>query len=369
MHGPSRSALLAAQAVVMRIMFGLPERARRLIAGRPVRVDGQELALDAQLLLRLRHLSGARRLAADTPARSRALMSESTSLIEGRRIETVRTRDLLIPGDDEPIRARLYVPEGLPEGSPLLLYFHGGGFVIGDLETHDNLCRLLAKHSDVRVLSADYRLAPENPFPAAVNDGIAAYRYCVENALQLGANPAAIALGGDSAGGNVAAVTAHSAALNGDPRPAFLLLFYPAVDASLRRRSRELFGTGFLLTDADMDWFMDHYCPDEALRTDPRLSLHLAEDLSILPPTYLAICGFDPLRDEDTAFAERLAAEGVSVVARRYDDLIHGYATMLGVGSRFREAVFEAVGALRTGLELHRSDPEGSVVAQQHGGQ
>lgn len=362
MRGPSRSVLLTAQAVVMRVVFSLPERARRLIAGRPVRVDGRELALDAQLLLRLRHLSGAAGLAADTPGRSRALMSESTSLIEGRRIEPVRTRDLMIPGGDEPIRARLYVPDGLPDGSPLLLFFHGGGFVIGDLDTHDNLCRLLAKHSDVRVLSVDYRLAPENPFPAAVNDGIAAYRYCVENAVQLGVNPAAIALGGDSAGGNVAAVTAHSAARHGESRPAFLLLFYPAVDASVRRRSRELFGTGFLLTDADMDWFMDHYCPDEAQRTDPRLSLHLAEDLGILPPTYLAICGFDPLRDEDMAFAERLAAEGVPVVVRRYDDLIHGYATMLGVSRRFREAVFEAVGALRTGLALHRLDTEDSVA-------
>lgn len=345
---------LAVQALVLRAAFGMPERVRRLIAGPPVRLDGQELALDAQLLLRLQRLAGADGLAADTPARARAMMALSTPLIAGPRVEPVRARDLAIPGDGGPIPARLYQPEGLAEGSPLLVYYHGGGFVIGDLDTHDNLCRFLARHAEVRVLAVDYRCAPEHPFPAAPEDSLNAYRYAVGHAAELGADPARIALGGDSAGGNLAAVTAHAAARYGEPRPAFLLLFYPAVDASRRRRSRELFGNGFLLTDADMDWFMDHYCPDTSQRADPRLSILLADDLGGLPPTYLAMSGFDPLRDENEEFVRRLTESGVSVVVRRHDDLIHGYASMLGVGRRFREAVFEAVGALRTGLALHQ---------------
>ncbi|GDY30697.1 alpha/beta hydrolase [Gandjariella thermophila] len=355
-----RSIPYRVQAAVLRAVFALPEPVRRLIAGPPLRIDGQELALDAQLLLRLQSLVEQDGLAADTPEAARAAMAASVPMVAGERIEPVDARDLLIPGDAGPIPARLYQPEGLAEGSPLLVYYHGGGWVIGDLESHDNLCRFLAKHAGVRVLAVDYRLAPEHPFPAAVDDALAAYRYAVAHAEELGVDPARIALGGDSAGGNLAAVTAHGAATRGEPRPTFLLLIYPAVDASTRRRSRELFGHGFLLTDSDMDWFMGHYCPDPESHRDPRLSILLAEDLGVLPPTYLAMSGFDPLRDEDEEFAKRLAESGVSVVVRRHDDLIHGYANMLGVGRRFREAVFEAVGALRAGLALSPAGATGN---------
>jgi acetyl esterase len=355
-----RSIPYQVQTAVMSAVFALPESARRLIAGPPIKIDGQELALDAQLLLRLHQLAGHAGLAAGTPEGARAAMTASVPLVAGPRIDLVDARDLLIPGDAGPIPARLYRPEGLAEGSPLLVYYHGGGWVAGDLESHDNLCRFLARHADVRVLAVDYRLAPEHPFPAAVDDALAAYRYAVAHAEELGVAPARIALGGDSAGGNLAAVTAYRSVRAGDPRPAFLMLIYPAVDATTRRRSRELFGHGFLLTDADMDWFMDQYCPDPQAHPDPRLSILLAEDLSVLPPTYLAMAGFDPLRDEEEVFAQRLTEAGVSVVVRRHLDLIHGYANMLGVGRRFREAVFEAVGALRAGLALNPATATGN---------
>ncbi|WP_433267401.1 alpha/beta hydrolase [Actinosynnema sp. CS-041913] len=331
-------------AGALRFLFGLPAPLRRLIAGRPITLDGQRLHPEAQLLLRLQQLSG-EDWQTTTPAANRTALTRSTALVSGPIVDGLTVRAVSMDG----VAGRFYTPHGLPEGSPLLVFYHGGGWVSGDLDSHDNLCRFLAAEAGVRVLSADYRLAPEHPFPAAADDARTAYEWAVAHAAELRVDPARIALGGDSAGGNLAAVTALHA---GDVKPVFLLLFYPAVDATVRRRSRELFGNGFFLTDQKMDWFLDHYAPSRDSHTDPRLSVLLAEDLSGLPPTYLATAGFDPLRDEGEAFAEKLAAQGVPVVLRRYEGLFHGYANILGVGGVFREAVAEAVGALRTGLAL-----------------
>src|SRR5262249_2266782 len=155
----------------------------------------------------------------------------------------------------------------------------------------------------------------------------------------------AIAIGGDSAGANLAA-TVCLATVGKGPRPVFQLLFYPATDASTRRRSRDLFADGFFLTDDDMTWFLDHYCPDVELRGDPRISPRVPAALRGLPPAYIAAAGFDPLRDEGNAFADRLREAGVPVVKRQHDDLIHGFVSFINLGSRFREAVSEAAGAL-----------------------
>ncbi|MFD1147034.1 alpha/beta hydrolase [Saccharothrix hoggarensis] len=332
-------------AGALRFVFGLPAPLRRLIAGRPITVDGQRLHPEAQLLLRLQQLSG-EDWQTTTPAANRLALTRSTALVCGPVIDGVAVRALSLDG----VPGRFYEPTGLADGSPLLVFYHGGGWVSGSLDSHDNLCRYLAVEAGVRVLSADYRLAPEHPFPAAADDAQTAFEYAVAHASELKADPRRIALGGDSAGGNLAAVTALHA--SSAVKPVFLLLFYPAVDASVRRRSRELFGDGFFLTDRKMDWFLDHYAPSREAHTDPRLSVLLAEDLSGLPPTYLATAGFDPLRDEGEAFARKLAEQGVPVVLRRHEGLFHGYANILGVGGVFREAVAEAVGALRTGLAL-----------------
>lgn len=337
---------VTAQAAMFRAMFTLPRRVRRLIAGRPIVLDGQELALDAQLLLRMRAMANLPELSDGTPVEARQRLAASYPLASGAPLAGVDTRP--VPA----INARLYTPTGLPDGSPLLVYFHGGGFVIGSLDTHDNTCRFLAKHAAVRVLSVDYRLAPEHPFPAGVEDAVAAFQYAHANAASLGASPDAIAVGGDSAGGNIAAVTAYLTTRAGGPKPAFQLLFYPATDATVRTRSQELFADGFFLTQADMDWFTGHYAAREEDKHDPRFSPLLATDLSGLPPAYLATAGYDPLRDEGEAYGARLAAAGVPVVVSRHADLIHGYVNFLGIGTRFREALFEAVGALRTGLGI-----------------
>ncbi|MBO0839348.1 MAG: alpha/beta hydrolase [Sciscionella sp.] len=336
-----------------RAVFGLPRPVRRLLAGRPIRRDGQTLDLDMQLMLRLAKVAGESLAHGGDVATARALLDANAQIGGGRRIEPIAVRELSINTGEQPIAARLYTPEGLTERSPLLVYYHGGGWVVGSLDSHDNLCRFLAQHANIRVLSVDYRLAPEHRFPAAVDDALAALRYAHSNARALHIDPSMIALGGDSAGGNLAAVTAHLAARAGGPTPAFLLLFYPAVDNTVRRRSRDEFAHGFYLTDEHIKFYSDHYCPDVEVRnTDPRFSIGIADDLSGLPPTYLATAGFDPLRDEGEAFARRLTDAGVPVVLRRHSDLLHGFASMLAIGDRGREAVAEAVGALRTGLAI-----------------
>ena len=331
----------AVAGAVLRGVFALPAPLKRLIVGAPVRRDGQELALDAQLLLMMTRLEG-RNLTSDTVEESRDGTARAGAAMSRVPARPVKTREVAIP---ETVTARLYTPKGLAEGSPLLVYYHGGGWVIGDVESHDTVCRYLAVHAEVRVLSVGYRLAPEHPYPAAADDARTAYEYAVKNASELGADPRAVAVGGDSAGGNLAAVVALSA----DRTPDFALLLYPATDMSKRSRSRELFAEGFYLTDRDMTWFSDHYCPPER-RSEPTASPLLAEDLSGFPPTYLVTAGFDPLRDEGEAFAKRLADAGVPVALRRQEDLIHAFANMWSLGGRFQEAMSEAAGALRTGL-------------------
>jgi acetyl esterase len=340
----------AFQAGVVRTLFSLPPQVRRALAGRPTRVDGQTLDTDIQLLLRLMNLQGYE-LAGGTPERARAAMDRGT-VATGRVQDHVPSRDLRIPGDGGEIPARLYTPDGLPAGSPLVVFYHGGGWVLGGLDSHDGICRFLAERASTRVLAVDYRLAPEHPFPAAVDDSVAAFRYAVANAVELGIDPDAIAVSGDSAGGNLAAAVCHVTARDRTTRPAFALLFYPAVDASTRRRSREVFGNGFLLTDAGMDWFHDYYAPEAKDAEDPRLSVLLSDHLADFPPTYITVGGFDPLRDEDEVFGTRLAEAGVPVVVRLHPDLIHGFTNFIGVIPRAREATAEAVGALATGLAL-----------------
>jgi acetyl esterase/lipase len=341
---------LPVQGLALHAVFALPQPLRRLLAGPPIRRDDLELALDAQLLLRMMALSGVS-LTRGTPAEARQYLEASRSLVAAPATSGVGSRNLEIPAEDGPIPARLFEPANLAGGSPLLVYFHGGGWVIGSIDTHDAVCRYLARNAQVRVLSVGYRLAPEHPFPAAADDAITAFRFAARNAEALGVDTSAIAVGGDSAGANLAASVCLQALGNG-PRPVFQLLFYPATDATTRRRSRDLFADGFYLTDDDMTWFLDHYCPDLARRHDPRLSMLLADDLRGLPPAYVATAGFDPLRDEGNAFADRLRDAGVPVVKRQHDDLIHGFVNFLNLGTRFREAVSEAAGALRTGLAL-----------------
>ncbi|HVC06967.1 MAG TPA: alpha/beta hydrolase [Solirubrobacterales bacterium] len=337
---------------ILRAACGLPPAAQRLIFGRPPAIDGQELAEDIHVILRLAALAGSRSLTADgEPARIRAERRTEAAVTAGPPIPMARVREMELPGPAGPLRARLYEPAGGGSGPrPLLVFYHGGGWVIGDLDTHDGVCRFLSTHSGALVLSVDYRLAPEHPFPAAVEDAEAAFAWSAAHAAELGADPKRIAVGGDSAGGNLATVTCILARDSAGPRPAMQLLIYPPTDADETRRSRHLFADGFLLTAADMAWFERHYLPNPADLADPRVSVLRMENLSDLPPAYLATAGFDPLRDEGEAYAQRMREAGVPVALRRHPRLVHSFANLTAVSRSARGAMLEAAGALRMGL-------------------
>ncbi|MFF3073061.1 alpha/beta hydrolase [Kitasatospora sp. NPDC057936] len=338
------------QAAVVRGAFALPEGVRRAIAGAPVVRDGQTLALDAQLILKLQRLSKAALVLPGGVGPSRTAMEYARYLVGGPTIGPVAVREVGIPSGGDELAATLYSPAGLGERSGLLVYFHGGGWVVGSRASHDQVSRFLAQRAGVRVLSVEYRLAPEHAYPAAADDALAAVDFALAKAGDLGADPARIAVGGDSAGGNLAAVAAQRAVRRGGPAPVFQLLLYPATDASVRRPSRDLFADGFFLTSADMDWFADRYAPEPVDRADPGVSPLRAADLTALPPAYVGTAGYDPLRDEGEAYAEALRAAGVEVELSRQPDLIHGYANYIGIGHRFREATAEAAEALRKAL-------------------
>jgi acetyl esterase len=346
---PTESTFRAAadqrlKALTLRALLGLPEGVQRRLAGRRLTVDGQTLATDTQLMLRLERVV-------------REPTTESLPVAEGRRLLVKHTA---IAGGAQPIgavrevpvgdrRGRLYVPSSARAHGPLLLFFHGGGWVYGDLDSHDPTCRFLAERSGVRVLSVDYRLAPEHPFPAAYDDAVAAYRWVVDHAADLGVDPSRLAVGGDSAGGNLAAGVALLAAREGLPL-AFQLLVYPGTDASTRTESKRLFGRDLYLTEEFMDQVSGWYCVDRDERADPRMSPLLDEIPTGLAPAYVATAGFDPLRDEGEAYARKLADAGAQVELRRFADQIHGFLSVVGVGRTARAASAEVAVALARGV-------------------
>ena len=223
--------------------------------------------------------------------------------------------------------------------------------MIGDIETHDGLCRLLCRDAGVHVLSIDYRLAPEHAAPAAGQDCYAAYRWALEHAAELGADPTRVAVGGDSAGGNLAAVVSQQARHDGVQLPALQLLLYPATNFAADTRSKTLFAQGYYLTAKHIDWFRDNYLSGSALDvSDPRISPLLAADLTGLPPALVLTGGFDPLRDEGNQYAEALAAAGVTVDHRQYGAMVHAFANFFPLGGGSVTAMTDIVSALRAHL-------------------
>jgi acetyl esterase len=336
------------KSTVVRTLFALPRPVRRLLAGPPMRIDGQELDLDAQLAIRLKNASSSDVFAGAIEA-ARARYDELPGIIAYDSPMPIATREIVIPTEHAGIPATLYTPADLPETSGLLVYFHGGGFSVGSRLSHEPVARYLACHAGIRVLSVEYRRAPEHRFPAAVYDTIAAFEYAASHAADLGADAGRIAVGGDSAGGNLAAVTAQQVLRRGTAAPAFQLLMYLPTDLCTRRPSRDLFAQGSTFSDQNYAWALDNYVPPGTDLSDPRLS-PLHGDLAGLPPSYIATAGFDPVRDDGEAYADKLADAGVPVVLSRQADLPHGYLNFVGLGGRFAEAASEAAGALRLGL-------------------
>lgn len=306
-----------------------------------VNADGDRLSPEMALTGLIADKVPAFEIAGKPVAQARAdLTANAATLAEDLPAMAVE-EDLLIDGPGGPIPATRYRARVRSAG--ILVFFHGGGFVVGDRVSHDNLVRRLALSTGADILSVDYRLAPEHPFPAAVDDAVAAWRFAVEKAPQWGVATERIAVGGDSAGGNLAAVVAQQ--VRDDAiTPCLQMLIYPVVDVTTKRASRREFAEGLYLTDEHMDWFTDHYVPDATQRSDPRVSPLLADDLSGLAPAYVIVAGFDPLRDEGIAYADRLKQAGVPVTLDRAGNLIHAFANMTLISPDARAAV-ERIGA------------------------
>ncbi len=280
-------------------------------------------------------------------AEARALADKMSADGEADPPEVAKVIDGVLPGPRGTIAFRRYWPAGVNENPlPTLVYYHGGGFVIGNLETHDSTCRRIANKSRCQVIAIDYRMAPEHPFPAPVEDSLAAFRHIRDNALVFDTLPDRIAVGGDSAGGNLSAVVCQQTKLAGEKMPAFQMLIYPATDSTTVTESRRTLGEGYFLTQALMDWFWQHYVPADTDLSDLRLSPLLAKDFAGLPPAYVLTAGYDPLKDEGHAYAEKLRQAGVKVTYANFPGTLHGFFSMTRFLKQGLVANDEAAGVL-----------------------
>ena len=284
-----------------------------------------------------------------TPFVARRLYAERCKVVAPKKAPETRTRVLLTPA----VALRSYRPAKADKDEvlPALVFFHGGGWTIGDLDTHDTLCRELAHGARCAVFAAEYRLAPESPFPAAVDDCIAATKFVWENHKALNVDPRRIAVGGDSAGGNLAAVVALQARDAGGPPLCFQLLIYPATDQNLETDSLHRNGQGYMLTRPLMESFRGNYLPRPADYADWRASPALAKSHAGLPPAFVLTAGFDPLLDEGKQYVELLARAGVEVAYRDYPDMIHGFILMGGVLDTANAAVADCCAQLRRAFD------------------
>jgi acetyl esterase len=284
----------------------------------------------AQALLRLIEEKGVPPTHTLAPAEARKLYLERRFFTQPEPPHVAAVRNLEARGPAGPIPLRSYRPLGTPDDAllPVLVYYHGGGWVIGDLDTHDTLCRELCNLSGTAVVAVDYRLAPEHPFPAAVDDALAATRWIRDNAAALKLDPSRLAVGGDSAGGNLAAVVALSARDAGDLDIAFQLLIYPATDQRRCAPSHTANGQGYLLTRENIDYFHDHTFGGPQHDLDWRASPLLHPDLSRLPPAFVVTAGYDPLRDEGLQYAQKMSEAGSRATLVNFERQIHGFITM-----------------------------------------
>lgn len=346
----SLAATNAALRIGVKVMPWIPPWLKRLLAGgKRVTIDGNTFDTTLQLILAAQRRTRTGGLsAANDPEEARALMRNSHAVMATR--VDIPTADFTIPGPGRPLRTRHYRP--LVEGAaPLLVFFHGGGFVVGDIESHDGLCRKICRDAAIHVLSVEYRLAPEDKAPAAVDDCVAAYRWALEHAAELGGDPSRIGVGGDSAGGNLAALVALRSRDEGIPQPALQVLLYPGLDLSAQSRSHTLFSDGFFLPKQEIEWFMDLYLGGTDLAADDaRVSPLKATDLTGLAPALVVTAGFDPLRDEGNEYAAALRSAGVSVDHRQFDALSHGFASLAPFGGGSAEALAATISAIRAHL-------------------
>jgi acetyl esterase len=282
------------------------------------------------------------------PVQARQLFAVLMQMAGPQNVPIGSVADLEAPGPGGPISMRSYTPLGAADGPlPTLVFYHGGGFVIGDLDTHDGLCCLLANESGARVIAVDYRLAPEHKFPAAVDDAWAALAWIVANADELGVDPKRVAVGGDSAGANLTAVMAQMASAKSGPKLVLQMMFFPATQMGADTASMRANAEGYFLEKRTIDWFFANYLNASAEQSDLRASPLLARDFRGLPPAFLMTAGYDPLHDEGVAYGEKLRAAGVQVEAVDYPDLMHDFIYLQPVLPQAGDALRGAAAALK----------------------
>jgi acetyl esterase len=329
---------------VARWLLNINEPLLRRLAGAPLQNDDGAI-LDTHLRALITLESMARRPPQELlpVSDARAQMISSVLMVEEPPPALYRVCDEKVAGA---IPVRIYTPRAASAPLPITVFFHGGGFCLGDLETHDVACRRLARDGDCIVVAVHYRLAPEHRFPAAADDAFAAFRWTVENAARLGGDPARVGVAGDSAGGNIATGVCLHARDEGGPLPIFQLLVYPALDFYRRGESHRRFANGYILSSSTIDWYSSNYA-HRSDWDDMRASPLLAKDLGRIAPAFVVTAGFDPLRDEGRAYATRLREAGVDVRSHEETTLTHGFFNMAGVIPRARLA------AKNIGRELH----------------
>jgi acetyl esterase len=327
-----------------RAIFALPNPVLLALSGkRQIVIDGQALHPEMQILLRLWTLSDPLPLTqSDDPIAIRAKHQREAAAYSGPRDTSVRTRDLTIPTAATDLRARHYAPPSAEPDLPLLVLYIGGGYVFGELEGPDALCRALCRRARVHVLSVQHRHAPEHRFPCALDDSKAAFTWAVANAASLGASPDRVGVGGESSGGTLAAEVCQEAQRDGTRLPAFQLLIYPGTDLTRKMPSHQIFAKGMLISYEDGTWFFRQYVGDRTeLLRDPRVSPLFEPRLFGLPPAIVVTAGFDAARDEGDAYAAALTAARVKTVHQRCPALLHGFAGLCDVSSAVRRAVNE----------------------------
>lgn len=334
-------------APVARALLALPRPLRRAVIGaRRVTLDGCTLDRQVQLLLWAEARLGVPALGEGTVEDARARFRVNSRLLAPAAPRSCAVDALTVAGATGPLRARRFTPAAARAPGPGLVYLHGGGWVLGDLDTHHEVCAALATAAGLPVIAVDYRLAPEHPFPAPFEDAWAAFQDVVRRAHELGLDPARIGVGGDSAGGNLSAAIAVRARDAGGPRPGAQVLVYPSVDQAQDHPSEATFARGFLLSRDDIAWFRARYLGGHEHDRDPRCSPLLA-DLRDVAPAVVVTAGFDPLRDEGAAYAAKLRAAGVRVEERCERDLVHGFLNLAGAVAAARRAFDDLAVATR----------------------